>query len=216
VSPSTSVPYGAILSQPAVQGDQRVLDLVGVRYVVALNGEPVAPGLTRRATLSSTNGTTFVLWGNPSAAPGAVVVDAGAKTLSLSPLQGCDARALLCRDFTPLHALVRPDRVSVSREEGRIVLSLDAAGSSRVVLLWDLFRPEWTTATAGASIAPALGGLMFVEVPPGATDVVLTYRPLVRLGLSLLAWVALAGVVCALLADALSKRRHIEGPGVLA
>ena len=77
--PDSSRPYGAIFSDSAVVRNRALLDVVGIRYVIALDDEAVAPGLVSVAHSQDPSGHRFVLWRNPTASPGAIVVDDAAE-----------------------------------------------------------------------------------------------------------------------------------------
>lgn len=203
--PDSSRPYGAIFSDVGFVRDPIRLDVLGIRYVIALDGESVAPGLVERARSQDSEGRAFVLWRNPTASPGAVVIEDWTTMPPLSRAPDCQLAGLLCLDLAPLAARRHPDVVQVDGHDGRIRLTLTSAPTPRVVFVSEMYRPEWQ-APSGWQLREAFGGLMFVTVPAGATTGELVYRPRLRIALLTGAWIAIAA---SLVAIALPRtRRH--------
>jgi hypothetical protein len=188
IHPSATVPYGLINASPSVQTSQGFLDIAAIRYVLARAGETVAANLEPVQAATDLAGRTYALWRNPTASRGALVIDAGAEHLRPARRPGCEEPGFLCLDPEPLRALTRPGVLDVISEDGRIRINLDRSRQPRMLLVAEMFRPEWTAAPREVVIQPGFGGMMLVKVPPGVSQVVMSFRPRVRLGLTLLAW----------------------------
>ncbi len=199
VHPSDAVPYGVIRAQPQVERLRGLLDIAGITYVLALAGEPVADGWEPIVSVRGTHPFPLVLWRNPTTALGAMVVDRTTSDAAVSARPGCTTAGLFCLDDESLTSLARPGVTRVTNRDGRIAIELAPAVEARRVLVAEMFRQEWRAEPAGTVLRPAFGGLMFVDVPAGVAQVVLVYRPWLRLSLAAAAWTMMAAafvVVC--------------------
>jgi len=187
--------YGRIrLPQQLIASDEG-LDLLGIRYVLANPGEAIAPGLRELGSVRKSNGMPALLYENADASPGAFVVAAQPRELPvLQPYPPCIHDRFLCKDLTPLARLRRQDRFDITRRGSRIEIDIDAGTTPRVLVLVEMFRPEWT-ATSGRrgletlSVGPGLLGVM---LPTDVTSIRLDYRAPMFVAASVLAWSVLA------------------------
>jgi hypothetical protein len=187
IYPSATVPYGLINASPSVQTSQGLLDIAAIRYVLARADETVAANLEPIQAATDLAGRTYLLWRNPTASPGALVIDSRAEHLTPASRPGCEEPGFLCLDPEPLQALTQPGVLDVVSEDGRIRIDLEQSGQPRMLLVAEMFRPEWTAAPREVTIQPGFG-VMLVKVPPGVSQVVMRFRPRFRLGLTFLAW----------------------------
>jgi len=193
--PDDTLFYGRIrLPQQLVASDEG-LDLLGIQYVLANTGESVAPGLRERGFVRKSNGMPALLYENADASPGAFVVAAQPRELPvLQPYPDCIHDRLLCKDLAPLARLRRPDRLDITRRGPRIEIDIEAGPAPRILVLVEMFRPEWT-ATSGRrgletlSVGPGLLGVM---LPTDVTFIRLDYRAPMFVAASVLAWSVLA------------------------
>lgn len=175
------------------------LDLLGIRYVLAAAGEPVAPGLQQIETFQA-SASSLRLYENPDASPGAVLLDNRAEQLETLPTYpGCLNDRLLCKDVAMLARFQREDRVHIVRRASRIDITVNPGAERRLLLVAEMFRPAWVAHSgerrlATVSIGP---GLLGIVLPPGTTVVRLDYRPLLLIAATLLGWCAVAGSVIA-------------------
>jgi hypothetical protein len=113
----------------------------------------------------------------------------------------------LCRDFSTLATHLHPSAVRVSRAGGHVTAEFEPAPRERLLLVGEMFRPEWQVAEAGAAVEPLLGALVGVRVPAGTTRVSLRYYPRLRAAFTIAAWTTM--VLGALgLAAAFSRRNR--------
>ena len=193
--------YGRIrLPRQLVESDEG-LDVLGVRYLLAKERETVAPGLRAVSTMPQGYRSPLVLYENPDASPGAFLVDDPGRQLPALPAYpDCINDRLLCRDLGPLARLRREERVDVTRAGGKIDVRFDHAAGARLLVVVEMFRPEWRASSADGLLATvSLGpGLLGVAVPAGATAVHLSYRATMLTAATILAWCVLAGALVAL------------------
>jgi len=199
--------------------DSRVLDLLGVRYLLAPPDFTVDPGHWERIA-----GTTVPLFRNRREQPRAVLADGYV-------LGGGDARrrlrdgaidvrrdALLDVDPPPAD---RPERAAsadaagtariVEYQHERVTIDTDAPGR-RLLVLSDTWFPGWRATVDGqpAPIARANVAFRAVPVPAGRHRVVFDYAPAsFRIG------AAISGVALLLIAGwtAAAERRRRVAPG---
>jgi hypothetical protein len=187
--------YGRIrLPQSLIVSDEG-LDLLGIRYVLANPSETLAHGLRERGAVRKSNGMPALLYENANASPGAFVVVAQPAELPvLQPYPDCTHDRFLCMDLRPLAQLRRQDLLDVARRESRIEIDIEAGPTPRILVLVEMFRPEWRATSNGrgletVSVGPGLLGVM---LPTGVTSVRLDYRAPWYVAASLLAWGVLA------------------------
>lgn len=193
--------YGRIrLPRQAIESDA-VLDLLGIRYILADPEEAVAPGLRAVGPMPATIGQPLVLYENSDASQGGIIVDASpAALLPMPTYPECAHDRLLCRDLTPLAQVRRRDRVEVARRGGRIDVGVDRADQPRLLVLAEMFRPDWRAIADGEALRThSVGsGLLGVTIPPGATTVRAEYRPTSLFAATVLSWTVLAAGCLAL------------------
>jgi hypothetical protein len=209
--------YGQVAASPRVLLDKPLLDVLGIRFLVADPEEKVAQGLepALRLPYSSKERPPLVLYVNPGAWPDAVVLAPEAKEYSLPLLPDCGHEALMCRDFSGLAAMRLPGESVEARWEpgGDLELSLPPAPRPRLVLVNQAYRQGWRAGWRGSGgqgqteVFVLAGGLTGLEVPPGAELVRLEFRPAPRLLLYGLSWVLLAAVAASVVALALLGHR---------
>lgn len=193
--------YGRVrIPQQLTESDEG-LDLLGIRYLLANMGERVAAGLRVAATMPRGYRSPLVLYENPDASPGAFVVDYATQQLPAPQVYpDCINDRLLCKDLAPRARLRRPEHVAIARRAGRIDVSVEGSSDPRLLVLVEMFRPEWTAGGEGGSLATvSVGpGLLGVMLPPGTTMVRLNYRRPLITSVTILAWCGLAGSIAAL------------------
>ena len=201
-------PGGAILGLPEVtSGDLTLLDLVGVRWVLARADETVSSGLVKRSERTSSRGVRLFLYEYPPAR-GAVFIDSSVRTTTLPAIPGCVHARLLCLDFSQLAPLMSKVTTRVNRERGRIKITFGPSDQQRLLLVGEMFRPGWRVAEVDAVVEPLLGALIGVKVPPGARQVTLRFIPLFRFILTIASWATML-LVTALFAVSLARRNLV-------
>jgi hypothetical protein len=197
--PSGSLPIGRIVGEPATAQSAATLAGLGIAAVLATAGEPVAPALEEVARFSAA-GETVRLLRNPAAWPGAAFVMPATVAAPLPALADCRFAGLFCRDFSPVVAAGVDTKVSVARRHGTLDASFAPADQSRVLIVSEMYRPEWTARANGAAlpVSAAWGGVIAVTVPAGAGKVELRYRPALVMALTATSGLLLAGAAVTL------------------
>jgi hypothetical protein len=194
--------YGRVRLSAETVESVAALDLLGVRYLLAVEGEPVGAGLQRRGSVHKSNGGAVVLYENPDAGQGAILLAALPDDLPvLSAHPACLNNRLLCKDLSALAELPRAGALVVRRAGRTIDVHVADGDRERLAVLADMFRSGWAASSARGplptmSVGP---GLLGVRVPAGLSDFRLTYRQTAVTVATLLSWLVLAGSLGALL-----------------
>ena len=127
----------------------------------------------------SAEGETIRLLRHPAAWPGGAFVMPATLAAPLPELPDCRFPGLFCRDFSPVVDAGVDASVSITRQHGTLDARFAPGNQSRVLIVSEMYRPEWTARAGGTElpVAPAWGGMIAVTVPPGAGAVELRYRP---------------------------------------
>ena len=189
--PSSVMPYGWIDSDPSLSVSAPSLSVLGIRSVVALEGERVAGDLEAVESWPTPRGRLRLL-DNPRAWPGARFVRPSAFDGTLPVLPGCPHDRLLCRDLTPVLTAAEEPVSAVRYGEGTITVDFAPATRARALLVTEMFHEGWYALANGTRlpVTPAWGALMRVDVPAGASSVELRYRPVWQLALAAFSWSA--------------------------
>jgi hypothetical protein len=200
--PAQDLLHSWIFGQKDAARHQAMLDVLGIRYVLAFSDERVASGLVAIHDFGPVihyPGKTLVLYENPGAWPPAVVMRtslAGLQGLRLPRRTSCQHDRLFCADFSPLLALRdRQAQVEVRQWPGGMELRLAPASTPRTMLLAQMYRPAWQaigyTSDGRESPLPVrrvVEALTGLAVPPGVERVVLRYRPQDRMVITAISW----------------------------
>ena len=99
-------------------------------------------------------GRFLLLYANPEASPGAFLVGGTTADLPiLTAYPGCSNDRLLRKDLAPLARIRQAEPVNIARSGGRIDVTVPPGGRPRVLILAEMFRPEWTAATEDGFLA---------------------------------------------------------------
>jgi hypothetical protein len=201
--------YSRIRTPQALVESGATLDVLGIRYVLATTGERVAPDLRLHRQLPP-GPIPLSLYENTDAWPGAFLLDENAARLDLPVLSGCENDRLLCRDFSPVAGRRQPGQVDLVREEGALDVSIEGLDTSALLVVTEMFRPEWRASSGGVELSTSsfAGGLLAVHVPAGLRSVNLVYRPWPLIGATLLAWCVV--IACLVIAAAAAVRVYSE------
>jgi hypothetical protein len=201
--------YGRMrMPRQVVQSDD-ALDVLSVRYVLAMRGEAVAAGLRERGTVPTPSGATLLLYENPDAPSGALLVDGPVHGRAVLPaISDCVNDRLLCRDLAVLARRRSPAAADVTRRPGEIDVSVARAGTERLLAVAEMFRPGWNASSDDRplSIVSVGPGLLGVALPAGVTRVQLRYRNAPLAVASLLSWGAIAAALLGLMISGRSQR----------
>ena len=194
--PNDRLFYGRISTPAALIATDTALDVLGIRYVIARAGEPVAPELRLVASVEPFRGDDLVLYENDHAWPPAFLtrsIDAAALPL----VAGCPNDRLLCRDWAAVAASRDVTPVRFERARDRIRVNWTPAPHPRFLVLSEMFRPEWKARVGNMRVETraAYGALIGLPVPAGATDAVLEYAAPAGNASRLIAYAALVASV---------------------
>ncbi len=208
--PSGILPYGQIRGNPATVSSAPLLTVLGISVVLAVPGEAVSSQLQEVNRITTYESGDLRVLRNPDVWPGAAFVSDGIVDDELSPLAGCREAGLLCRDFGPVLQAVQSVDVHLTRRHGTLHARFASDPTrARWLLLTEMFRPGWR-ATADNRYVPvtaALGGLIAVPVPAGASSVDLAFRPAGRIIATWLAWITIAVASGVLSVGTMLRRR---------
>jgi hypothetical protein len=209
--PNDRLFYGWLRTPAPLFASGAALDVLGIRYVLALADEPVAPGLVRRGSYTTIRGAELLLFENTDAWEGAFLIDPAKLPAALPRLAECPHDRLLCRDLGAL-AEYR-DRVDVTVERGGNAIDVrwTAGSEPRVLILSEMYRAEWTVTAGDVELQPRAfySGLLGVALPPQVSSARFTYRPR---GLMAATTVSVATIVAALAALAAIVPRRTAPP----
>jgi hypothetical protein len=213
ISPDERLFYGRIRLPPPFIASPAGLDVLGVRYLLARRGEVMPPGLRELGAFPTARGGELVLYDNPDAWPGAFLVPAAFGDEPLPVLPACGHDRLLCRDLAPIAAHRDTMPLTTARGNGEIHVRSNAAAEPRILVVIEMFRPEWLAYADGRRVATRemYGGLIGVPLPSGVGNVRLRYSPG---AISFITWVSLIGSIVGSVAAAVPRSRfRVPGSG---
>jgi hypothetical protein len=208
--------YATIRTPPQLMASHGTLDALGIRYVLALHNERMPDTLLRRGTIAEGDGYDLTLYENPDAAPGAFLVDAAAEWIPRMRFPGCENDRLLCTDLTRLGERRLDEYVTVIMSNGTADVSWPAADQPRLLVVSQMFRPDWKASSAGRrlQVVPIAGALLGVRVPPGVSAVQLRYRPLPLMIAYAIACSTIAAAFLVLITAAVMRRASVSSGAV--
>jgi hypothetical protein len=166
---------GEIKAEAATVRSKALLDVLGIRYVIALADETVAPGVREIRRLSD----DLRLYENVDAWPEAFFVES-LPTERVPRLSTCPHDRFLCADFSRYDFRRRVDSMEIARVHDGLRLTFPPADSARYLVITQWYRPEWTVTEGRAGVTRAAEQLVGVSVEPGQQAVTVRYRPLLR------------------------------------
>lgn len=180
VWPDDRLFYGRVRTPDALMMAGPTLDVLGIRYVIALRGEPVSPALRELVSIVAARGKELVLYENRDASAGAVLLAGTAAGRDLPVFEGCDNNRILCRDMAALADYRQHGLPEVTRGVNEIRVAWSSASAPTMLVVVEMFRPGWITTSGDRLLGarPVFGGLIGVPLPIGADEVRLVYRPL--------------------------------------
>jgi hypothetical protein len=211
--PTYATLEGGIVAEAATVRSKAFLDVLGIRYVIALDDETVAAGLRQIRRLSD----DLRLYENSDAWPQAFFVDA-IPTDRVPRLAACPHDRFLCADFSKYALSRRPDDLEIARLYDGLRLTFSPADAARHVVITQWYRSGWTVTEGRASITRAADQLLGITVEPGQQAVTIRYRPRLRgtlfamgIGTEIAVVVAIAALVLALRARRNHEQRAASG-----
>jgi len=199
VSPDERLFYARVQPPRAFVASDADLDVLGVRYVVAREGESVGPNLVRRGRVGLRNGTELAVYENDDAWPEVFLID-DADVSSAVALPQCGNGRLLCKDLSVLMRRRSTAGVTVAGHDAEVHAALTGVDRPGTLVLGQMFRPDWAATVDGRSArtSPVAGALLGVAVPAGARSVHLRYRPTAVIAATFVAWIAIVSGMAAL------------------
>jgi hypothetical protein len=169
------------------------LNVLGVRYVLAMPQDTVSDGLH----LIRTVGDVRILE-NPAAWPEAFFVGDWPKT-PLPRVPDCGHDRFLCVDFDGAGIARLPEPITIDRHRDGMTLTFAPSDHGRRLLITQWYQPGWRVEQGPAQIVRAAEQLVGLEIPAGEQRVTIEYLPVVRatlffvgLGTELIVLVAIA------------------------
>jgi hypothetical protein len=193
ISPDDRLFYGRVRVPPPFIAGGVGLDVLGVRYVLARPGEPVAPDLAELGVFATARGGELILYENADAWPGAFLIPAAFGDEELPVLPGCAHNRVLCRDLAPVGVHRDTMPLTIVRHGNGIRVRWNATREPRILVVTEMFRPEWIATADGrpAATRRMYGALLGVPLPAGVGDVRLEYRPAALVTATVASYVAL-------------------------
>jgi hypothetical protein len=194
IAPDDRLFYGRIGTAPSFLAAAAGLDVLGIRYVLARRREAIPADLREVAAFPTSRGGELALFENADAWPGAFLVPAEFGDAQLPRLPGCAHDRLLCRDLSAIAAHRDTAPVTMTRHHDEITVRWNAAGAARVLVVTEMFRPEWLAYADGRRLATRVmyGGLIGVPLPAGVREVRLHYSPNIMIAVT---WGALIAII---------------------
>ena len=204
--PTEELTGGPIWPPASAHTDQAFLDVLGIRYLLMLQGEQGAPGL--REIGSVPGGLT--LFENPGAWPEAFTVDTYPSAKEPRKA-GCEHDRFLCADFSAYQIHRLTTAVGIDWHHDGMTLRVPKMDRPQRLVVTQWYQPDWHVSSGRASLGRVIEQFIGVTIAPGETSVRLTYFPAVRGALFVfgcLSELAVAGVCVAM--AVLIKRRPRE------
>ena len=175
------------------------LDVLGIRYVLAMPRDVVADGLQ----LVRTSAGGVQIYENSHAWPEAFFVAAYPRT-PLPRLADCGHDRLLCADFGRAGIEREAPPITVERHPDRMTLKFAPEDRQRHVIVTQWYQPYWRVIDGGSHLVRAGEEFIGLDVPAGDRSVTIEYLPMTRATLffvgiaaefgvlALVAWLSLA------------------------
>ncbi|MBI9079573.1 MAG: hypothetical protein JEY79_07530 [Pseudodesulfovibrio sp.] len=196
--PSSKLMHGLLLPQDYLMNNSDSLDVLAIRYVLALEGESVAKGLSSISSFHQPLFPGFTLYENSDAWPEAVLLDTS-KPGTLARLDECEHDQALCADYSPLLSLRKDDGVVVENlGSDSMSISLKSQETPSVLMATVAYRSDWVAyslpAKQSLEVSSLFGGFIGIQIPPQTEQLMLVYRPVTRIVFDSISWIVLFGV----------------------
>jgi hypothetical protein len=202
ISPTMHTLEGETAVGPVAMKSAALLDVLGVRYVVAMAGDEVAPDLREIRQWPR----DLRMYVNDDAWPEAFFV--AAIPGRLPRLEKCGHDRLLCADFAQSGMTPLPPTVQMTRLYDGVRLTFAAADTERQMVVTQWFREGWAVTAGRGELRPAAEHLIGVRVPAGESMVEIRFRPRVRMFLFVLALACELVVVVGVITLIVRRPRH--------
>ena len=183
--------------------------MLNIGYVLAVPGEPVAPGLVpiRRFRVppsrdprvvdlvGAVKSTAVEVYRNPAAWPDAVALSPKAKQIDeLHPRAGCTIPGLLCDDLSPIVPLRRPGVTGQEWRDTTLHVRLAPSARPAVLMVSQLYRPGWQARLSDGRTVSGyrlFGAVTGFDLPPGTRSVEIEFHPTARIAFAAVSWATL-------------------------
>jgi len=172
--------YGSIYGQRDTIANRALLDVLGITTILAAQGEAVDPTLVPLGQYVWGDGTPLRILRNEDAWPGVALVDRKMRRTVLPRRPGCAHDRLMCADFSAVAGAIQRDAVrSYAWNGDELTIVLRPGGKPSTVFVSQSYWPGWRATVDGRSAQtfPLLEAFIGVDVPAGAGEVRLVYRP---------------------------------------
>ena len=164
----TSPPSATTVTMPST------LNVLGIRYVIAMQDDEVSPGLRLIKTAAGGVG----IFENTDAWPEAFFVSAF-PTTPLPRYPQCEHDRFLCVDFSS--GIDRePAPIEIERHPDGMTLRFAASAERRTIIVAQWYQPHWRVMSGSTRLVRAAEELIGLEIPPGEQTVTIVYLPVVR------------------------------------
>ena len=174
IYPTTHTLEGETATDPVAVRSAALLDALGVRYVVAMGDDEVAPDL--REIRQWPRGLR--LYVNDDAWPEAFFT--GSLPGRLPRLPECGHDRLLCADFAQ-SGMTPSGQVEVTHLIDGLRLAFAPATEARQMVVTQWFRSGWQVTDGHADLVPAAEDLIGLRVPAGESSIVIRFLPRTRM-----------------------------------
>lgn len=164
-----SPPASTTVTTPAT------LNVLGVRYVIAMPGDKVWEGL--RLVKTAPHGVRILE--NTDAWPEAFFVAAFPPT-PLPRLPGCDHDRFLCADFARGGIERRAEPITIDRRPDGMTLRFAPSDRPRRIIVTQWYQPYWRVTRGAARLVRAGEEFVGLEIAPGEQTVTIQYLPVLR------------------------------------
>jgi len=174
LSPQLGLLDGDITATPSTIQSRPLLDVLGVRYVLAFESDVPASGLPEIQRWP--NGLR--MYENRDAFPEVFFVD----TFRNDPIPRLPAcgHDRFCADFSKYDLHRRPDPLLITRLYDGSRVTFPPQDSPRHLLITQWYYPEWRVTGGRATVHRAAEQFVGVDVAPGEQSVTVQYRPYLR------------------------------------
>jgi len=188
----------------AMVANQSTLNVLGVRYVLAMPDDAVSDRLRLVRMVGGVR-----IFQNPDPWPEAFFVKEFPRT-PMPRVPDCGHDRFLCVDFDRAGIEREPESIAIDRHRDGMTLRFAASDRPRHILVTQWYQPYWRVNDGSARIERAAEQLVGLDIPAGEERVTIEYLPVLR---ATLFFVGIATELLVMIAIAwlsLSRRAVVE------
>lgn len=214
IYPTNGLMHSSISAQPSLLRSPAMLTLLGVTHVIALEGELVSPSFVKKDEFELGDGIKILIYDNPEAFPEAFVVPD--KEYEFLPRRNCEHNRFLCKDVSGFIGKIDLNKqLSVEKNSGNVKIGFPPADKKQNIVVSEYYRPGWQVQRIRgreeqANLFPFNEVLIGVTVPAGTQEIVLSYRPRIRVVLESISWLGIVVCIIALFMIGIYVRKTSE------